>query len=197
MSLETGRMTSTKQAPEPLDLLQRFVNTRNQMRGYDLLGSTEEAGQWLSEAGYQTHTPIGEEELERLYTLRKSLRSILTTHNLGLSKQLSSNVGQLDELCTSVTLRPGFSREGKPYLTGVSKSSEGLVEDLLAAAIWARHTGVWDRLKACANEDCRWIFYDHSKNRSGSWCVMEICGSRAKMRAYRQRRNPKSSRNSP
>ena len=79
--------------------------------------------------------------------------------------------------------------EGEPRLVSASRGVGGFVEDLLAAAVWAQHTGIWERLKACANEDCRWVFYDQSKNRSGNWCVMQICGSRAKMRAYRERRS--------
>ncbi|MGB3682350.1 MAG: CGNR zinc finger domain-containing protein [Rubrobacteraceae bacterium] len=193
MSGEAGRKASTKQAPGSLDLVRRFVNTRNRMRGYDLLGNAEEAGRWLFEAGYQADMAVGEEELKRLHALRESLRAILTIHTLGTSEQLRSDAAQLDELCASVTLRPGFDLEGRPRLVAVSGGSEQSVEDLLAAAIWAQHTGIWKRLKACANEDCRWIFYDHSKNRSGNWCVMEICGSRAKMRTYRQRHNPQAS----
>ena len=42
----------TKQAPDPLGLVQRFVNTRNLMRGYDLLESPEQATAWLEESGY-------------------------------------------------------------------------------------------------------------------------------------------------
>lgn len=193
MSREVGHLTSTKRAPEPLDIVRRFVNTRNRMRGYDLLGNTAEAGRWLSEAGYGAGVVIGEEELDRLHALREILRSILTVHTLGYSEGLNFDAAQLDELCTSVTLHPAFDRDGKPRLVAVSEGGERFVEDLFAAAIWAQHTGIWERLKACANEDCRWIFYDHSKNRSGSWCVMEICGSRAKMRTYRQRHNPRSS----
>ena len=193
MSREAGHTASTKQAPEPLDLVRRFVNTRNRMRGYDLLGNVEEAGRWLPEAGYQEDVAVGEEELKRLRALRESLRNILTVHTLGTSERLSSNAAQLDELCASVTLRPSFDLGGNPRLVAVSEGRERFVEDLLAAAIWAQYTGIWQRLKACANEDCRWVFYDHSKNRSGSWCVMEICGSRAKMRAYRQRHNPRPS----
>jgi predicted RNA-binding Zn ribbon-like protein len=50
--------------------------------------------------------------------------------------------------------------------------------------------GTWGRLKACRNEACRWIFYDASKNRSGRWCDMQLCGARHKMRAYRGRKSP-------
>ncbi|HKC76276.1 MAG TPA: CGNR zinc finger domain-containing protein [Chloroflexota bacterium] len=48
------------------------------------------------------------------------------------------------------------------------------------------------RLKICRNETCRWAFYDYSKNRSGAWCTMAVCGSRSKARTYRQRRRQSS-----
>lgn len=40
------------------------------------------------------------------------------------------------------------------------------------------------RLKECAQDDCRWIFLDLSKNRSRRWCTMEECGNRAKARRH-------------
>ena len=192
MSEGVEHVNSTKQAPEPLDLVQRFVNTRNLMRDYDLLDNTERAGQWLSEVGYQSGAASGEKELECLRALRESLRVILSAHTVASSEELRFATARLDQFCASVTLRPSFDREGKPHLVAVSEGRERFVEELLASVIWAQHTGIWHRLKACANEDCRWIFYDHSKNHSGNWCVMDICGSRAKMRAYRQRQNTSS-----
>ena len=58
----------------------------------------------------------------------------------------------------------------------------------LFAIILAAHIdGTWPRLKACRNDICRWAFYDTSKNQSGHWCSMAICGSRRKTRAYRAR----------
>jgi len=47
--------------------------------------------------------------------------------------------------------------------------------------------GIWERMKACKADDCRWAFLDTSKNRSRAWCSMESCGNRAKVHAYRQR----------
>lgn len=184
-----------KQAPEPLDLVRRFVNTRNRMRGYDLLASIEETARWLSEAGYESGETISEKDFERLHALRECLRTVLAAHTFGSSggsgREVENAALELNELCATVALRPAFDQDGRPRLTAASEGAERLIEDVLAASIWAWHTGVWERLKVCANEDCQWTFYDRSKNRSGSWCVMEICGSRAKMRAYRRRQGAK------
>jgi predicted RNA-binding Zn ribbon-like protein len=51
----------------------------------------------------------------------------------------------------------------------------------------AQIDGSWHRLKACPGVHCGWAFYDHSRNQSGSWCSMSVCGSRAKAREYRRR----------
>src|SRR3712207_8580100 len=42
-----------------------------------------------------------------------------------------------------------------------------------------------ERLKACPWDSCQWAFYDQSRNRSGVWCNMAVCGNRAKVAAHR------------
>lgn len=45
-----------------------------------------------------------------------------------------------------------------------------------------------DRMKICPN--CKWLFVDHSKNHSRTWCDMAVCGNRAKARLhYHRKRN--------
>jgi predicted RNA-binding Zn ribbon-like protein len=71
---------------------------------------------------------------------------------------------------------------------GSGEAVGGVTARLLVVAVGAASEGTW-RLKVCRNEGCLWAFYDGSKNRSGSWCTMDVCGSRAKMRAYRRRKS--------
>lgn len=68
----------------------------------------------------------------------------------------------------------------------------GTAGDLLVTVVTAVGDGTWRRLKACP--DCRWAFYDHTRNGSKRWCLMSAggpdgrsCGSIAKVRAYRAR----------
>ncbi|OGF65075.1 MAG: hypothetical protein A2Y62_19860 [Candidatus Fischerbacteria bacterium RBG_13_37_8] len=42
-------------------------------------------------------------------------------------------------------------------------------------------------IKICQNNDCRWIFYDTSKNRSRKWCD-STCGTLMKVRRFRLQR---------
>jgi len=58
---------------------------------------------------------------------------------------------------------------------------------LLATVLEEHRAGRLQRLKACANPDCQWVYYDASRNRSGRWCSMGECGDVMKARAYRAR----------
>jgi hypothetical protein len=68
----------------------------------------------------------------------------------------------------------------------------GPVGDLVATVIGAISAGTWKRVKACP--DCRWVFYDSTRNASKRWCLMyaggpqgRACGTIAKVRRYRAR----------
>ena len=37
-----------------------------------------------------------------------------------------------------------------------------------------------DRVKLCPGHDCGWLFLDETKNARRKWCLMEVCGNRAK-----------------
>ena len=80
-----------------------------------------------------------------------------------------------------------FGDEGSPQLAPVRSGLDGALARLLGVAFRARAEGTWQRLKACPAHDCEWAFYDASKNMSGTWCDMQVCGNRAKARSYRAR----------
>jgi len=58
---------------------------------------------------------------------------------------------------------------------------------VLAAASRLAVRGEWRRVKICPAGDCRWAFFDRSRNRSRTWCSMQVCGNREKARAWRRR----------
>jgi predicted RNA-binding Zn ribbon-like protein len=83
----------------------------------------------------------------------------------------------------------------RPALAGgelCHRHAGGPAGDTLAAVVAAIGAGTWKRLKACP--DCRWVFYDHTRNGSKRWCLMyaggpdgRACGTIAKVRRYRDR----------
>jgi predicted RNA-binding Zn ribbon-like protein len=59
---------------------------------------------------------------------------------------------------------------------------------LLAAVVWSAADLIvaarGDRICQCANDACRWLFLDGSRNASRRWCNMRACGNRAKARRH-------------
>ena len=189
-SVKLPRMEFEKVKPAPgrLALMQRFVNTRNYLSGGDLLADTEEATAWLTGHGLLgAGERIGERERERLVEFREALRSLLSANN----EMPGADAQALNDFIASVDLRVRFGSDGRLGLEAAPGGglAERVVGCLLAEVVRAEAEGRWGRLKACSNEECRWAFYDASKNRSGRWCTMQVCGARQKMRAYRERKS--------
>jgi predicted RNA-binding Zn ribbon-like protein len=179
---------NSKPASGPLALVQDFVNTRNYFRGGDLLGEVEEATGRLVERGLlEEGERLGEAERQRLVDFREGLRGLLMANN-GVAGPVPG-VGDLNGIIASATLRARFGPGGRPALEPAAEGgpAERVIGRLLAEVVRAEAEGGWGRLKVCRNEGCRWAFYDASKNRSGSWCDMQVCGARHKMRRYRER----------
>lgn len=58
----------------------------------------------------------------------------------------------------------------------------------LAAPIVAElASGRPGRFRTCANDTCRWSFYDASPTGRRRWCDMKTCGNRAKAARHRER----------
>lgn len=62
---------------------------------------------------------------------------------------------------------------------------DGFIDGLLIGLVEMREHA--DRVKRCANDQCRWLFLDGSKNRSRQWCESASCGNRQRVRRFRHR----------
>jgi predicted RNA-binding Zn ribbon-like protein len=176
-----------KRAPEPLLLVQRFVNSVDLEDGDEELVSPAALQQWLAGRRLmQREDPVTDGDLRRAVDVREGLRALLLANN-GEDFDAAA-VERLDRAASRAGLRLRFREGGcaefEPDATGV----DGALARLLAIVAEARVDGTWERLKACPRTDCEWAFYDHSKNRSGRWCNMAVCGNVEKARAYRERR---------
>jgi predicted RNA-binding Zn ribbon-like protein len=180
-------MRKQQQAPDELELVRGFVNTLDVEEATDALSTPPALGAWLRDAGL---APAKLEptaaELRRAVALREALREILVTHSDG-SPEPAAAWHKLDEAARRARLRVRFDQGGSAIVQPEAEGVDAAVGRLLAIVQRAIAEGTWRRLKACRLHTCEWVFYDHTKNRSGAWCNMEVCGNRAKARAYRER----------
>ena len=84
-------------------------------------------------------------------------------------------------------LQPTFDASGRVELRAAGSGVDAGFGAIVAVVLAAMADDTWSRLKACREDSCHWAFYDHSRNRSGQWCVMAVCGNRNKARAFRAR----------
>ncbi|MBV8300750.1 MAG: CGNR zinc finger domain-containing protein [Candidatus Dormibacteraeota bacterium] len=174
-----------EQAPRGLLLLQELVNSLDYPSGPDELGSPERATAWLRRHGVRVTSALGDADRERLIELREALRDLLETHT-GKAAAPGARTS-VNRALAAVPLTVELREDGG-VLAPASSGVDGLVARLSAAVVEATITGTWSRLKVCAADTCRFAFYDRSKNGSRAWCSMQVCGSRAKARSYRERR---------
>jgi predicted RNA-binding Zn ribbon-like protein len=160
-------MSDREPAPGCLRLLEEFVNTLDIETSEDAISLPDGLTSWLGACGYSPSTDV-----RRAAAAREGLRALQAAID-ALNASLAP---------VSVCLEPAGAR-----LSASGDGLDALLADISQAAVEAMADGSWSRLKVCRDEDCRWAFYDRSKNRSGAWCTMAVCGSRTKVRAYRER----------
>ena len=167
-----------KAAPEPLRRVQLFVNT------VDLSHDREWLSGWLDGEGVRP-TPVA---LDRARTVREALRELLYANNRQPGK--FDPYPDLDRAADAARLSLDLR---EPAIVPRASGVDGALGRVLAIVYTAMQDGTFARLKSCRNHDCRWAFYDYSKNRSASWCSMQLCGNRTKTRAYRHRHSGRAS----
>lgn len=175
-----------KRAPEPLRLVQQFLNSAEPDEELDEMTTPAELHTWLSARDMADEgAEISEADLRRALDVREGLRAVLFTHNGG--ERDAGATARLERAAGAAALRTSFPADGDPGLVPARDGVNGALAGLLAIVAAASADGSWRRLKACADAECRWAFYDHSRNRSGRWCSMATCGNQHKARNFRER----------
>jgi predicted RNA-binding Zn ribbon-like protein len=174
-----------QEAPGELETVRAFVNS------VDLEGATEELTDpdalvaWLADHHLiEPGSPADAADLRKALEVREALRALMRANNGGEPSPEATDALRAAARRARIALE--FGPDGsqlEPQAGGV----DGALGRLLARVHEAQHEGTWERMKACPWHTCHWAFYDHTKNRSGVWCNMAVCGNRAKARAYRER----------
>lgn len=173
-------------APGGLEFVRDFVNTVEIDETRDPLSVDDSLVQWCATSG---NCPgIGGADLAELRGFREALRGVL---------EANAGDGEAAERWCALepyTRRAGYGMyitpAGALALRPQGSGADAVIATVLAAVYDAIAQGTWRRLKACRKHTCRWAFYDKSKNGSGAWCSMRVCGNRAK--AQRRRAREKS-----
>jgi predicted RNA-binding Zn ribbon-like protein len=155
------------------------------------LASPTDAAMWFLEqelihpdAGVRIH----EDDLARIRRVRSALREVVDAVVEGrrpepdavhlVNATLEMRRPTRIELDGSA-LRIGHRHAETPVDDALALIAEAIIEELA--------TGRPERLRVCANDRCRWAFFDSSPTGRRRWCDMRSCGNQAKAARYRAR----------
>ncbi|MFD1825764.1 CGNR zinc finger domain-containing protein [Mumia zhuanghuii] len=146
-------------AGDPADRVVAFLNTLDVEDGIDDLESVASYAAWSGRD--QTRTTLDQ---------ARRLRDQLRTRAAGEPPVDAVTIGVDVVLDDEVALR-----------------GDTVAAEIAIAVAQLSIEGRLGRVKICPADDCRWAFYDHSRNQSRQWCSMQVCGNRAKVRQHRER----------
>jgi len=180
-----------------------FLNTKELQDGVpiDHIGDLSVALDWFVNRGvihlegadrisaiYESRPAIGERDLSKIRSVRRSLRELAdaiveerTPDSTALSiVNRALHARQVIEL---VAAPNGCSVDhrhvGDPIDDALARIADPMVRELA--------DGHPDRIRVCANDRCQWVFYDASRSGRRRWCDMTTCGNRAKAARHRAR----------
>jgi predicted RNA-binding Zn ribbon-like protein len=153
----------------------------------DELGGVRELGAWMAKRGLlftsaRITTPMFDDAL----LLRASVRAYLQCDPAERRK----NKDAVQSMNAALKLFPLVARAQVDHSMVLGAARDDALAGLSAvvAELYDGSVrGTLDRLKMCAAEECRRVFFDQSKPATRRWCMSTLCGNRMKTRAYRER----------
>ena len=176
--------------PETSALVQAFINSHYDLEvehGADLFATPSELSRWLSARGLLAASArLRARELSRALAVREGLRRLAAGNNHAGASVTAARLQGLNQAAAGASVEIRLEPAG-PRFVAAGAGLDGALGQVLAITATAMLDGTWRRLKVCPGDHCGWAFYDHSRNQTGRWCSMSVCGGRAKARAHYHR----------
>jgi len=156
----------------------------------DLLADLDSARAWLDTSltslaavtdSSRWAIELSGDDLDGLRALRADLRHVVATHH-------DETIGSPDVPLQSAAAALQLNSDGTVVLRPRGTGARQLTSLVLSLIFRAQLADTWRRIKLCRNPKCAAVFYDRSRNNSGVWHDVRICGNAANLRASRARR---------
>lgn len=194
----SGRGGARLLAPGPRGLCLDFANTRcwrglpkpkeTLHRPADLLAWCRRAGL----LGASQRLPAA--TAGSLFTEAMSLREVIYRVLRALATEgaiAPADLSALNAALAHAPARAQIAPVGAHYVwhvAGPKAACAHSASQLLGAVLWSAADLIVaadaGRIRQCADDACRWLFLDASRNLSRRWCDMGSCGNRAKARRH-------------
>jgi predicted RNA-binding Zn ribbon-like protein len=176
-----------------LDTALEFLNTRELESGrlVDHLHRPADASAWFEEHGvvHPSGSPgWSDADLVCVRVVRDALREVVDAV-IEERRPVSTAIDLVNDALTAGST-PLLELDHNSVRIG-HRHGDSPVDDALATLaapiVGELASGKPERFRTCANNTCRWTFYDTSPTGRRRWCDMRTCGNRAKAARHRQR----------
>ena len=169
--------------------VRRFTHHGVPHRQDDELTEPAELASWLAGRGLLTQGAgkITPAMFDTALRLRAELRDYLGCDPIERRRN-GRIAGRLNEALSGFPL-VAEARGGESLTLRASREDALAGLSVVVAELYnGSINGTLDRLKMCAAEECRRVFFDRSKPATRRWCMSTLCGNRIKTRTYRARK---------
>ncbi|MEF2964515.1 CGNR zinc finger domain-containing protein [Paenibacillus sp. M1] len=172
-----------------------FINSewhdwRGSGRSEDRIGQEKWQNYFLNRWHLEAPVPADAEVIRTMREFRDRLHDMSErcARGGGLSH------AELEELNAILDLGPVKRRateeagELRLGLVPVREDWRQVMAEVAAAFIRTLIDGEAGRIRVCDNPDCRWVFYDDTRNRAKKYCEDKTCGNLMKVRRFRAKK---------
>lgn len=176
---------------DSIDFVQPALDLVNSQhgRGPDLLDDATWFEDFLARWGYEAAGQPDTGDRARLVALRSVIRRVVEAFDRG-EKPSPADLAELDVVLQGASLRRALALDRGALdvkLVPPRPDWRWVRSELASALVELVSDGDSRRLKVCDNSECRFAFYDETKNRSRRWCAQATCGNRHKVQRFRER----------
>lgn len=170
-----------------------FVATVRHRGSYprDLLATPKALAKWYGQAGCSISAAVisdkdfGEALLVR-EAIYRALSSLIQDQSPASEDMVLINAAAAEPVAVPQIELPSCRIQWESTNPAAACLAEVARDAILAIGDGDRH-----RLKMCDSRSCRMLFADNSPANRRRWCAMSICGNRAKIKVFRERKGPK------
>ncbi|WP_121157586.1 CGNR zinc finger domain-containing protein [Micromonospora pisi] len=150
----------------------------------DTLDNPATAAEVLAPFGQPAGVPLTPGQLDQIRAVRTDLMTVIDAADPEHAERGWTN---LSADAADATFRQVFSARGEARLEQVA--GDQIIGRIALDVAELVRDNTWSRIRACANEQCRHVFYDTTRSRTQRWDSYETCGNRVNVAAHRARGN--------
>jgi predicted RNA-binding Zn ribbon-like protein len=156
----------------------------------DLLASPDALAKWFGSAGCSSSAAeISDQDLQGALLLREAIYRVLSAL-VEKKRPASIDMKLINSAAAESLAVPQIEFPTCRVRWESARPAKACLAEVARDAVMVIGGSDRQRLKMCDSSSCRMLFADNSPANRRRWCAMSICGNRAKIKEFREKKRP-------